>query len=434
MEKPGLLDCLIAPLTWLERAKGWRRFWLLFLYAMTVLVVGVLGWRGFCLWGLPDIGDSFDVARYGTVEVRDADNAMVRYLEAATKLIPTLSRDYHVASTKAWDNLDWATADPEVRRWVVDNRPAFAIWLGGTERPDSLVVQPNAMNSESYGKPVVAIQQFAKLAMLEASALEAAGDLEGAWRLHRASLRASRHIGMHGGTKQRWFGSNIVRMVQPRILRWADDPQITPDLLRRAIAEVEACRRMTSPDSEMVRFDYFAVKSILSRPEEIRRLEASEWDERWVWATWYPIVQDARHFLMREPERSRRVLDLVIAGQLAQCDRPRADRPEVFKYSIYDVDAKTPPSVASVAPEELVEWADGSAVGLIWGLLAVGRSRIEAESGMFDTILIGLAERVFKIEHGSPPRTYGELLGPYLKALPAGIEPGDQFSATTSQN
>ena len=28
-------------------------------------------------------------------------------------------------------------------------------------------------------------------------------------------------------------------------------------------------------------------------------------------------------------------------------------------------------------------------------------------------------------ERGRPPKTYGELVGPYLKALPVGIEPGD---------
>jgi hypothetical protein len=28
-------------------------------------------------------------------------------------------------------------------------------------------------------------------------------------------------------------------------------------------------------------------------------------------------------------------------------------------------------------------------------------------------------------ERGRPPKSYGELAGPYLKALPVGIEPGD---------
>ena len=40
-----------------------------------------------------------------------------------------------------------------------------------------------------------------------------------------------------------------------------------------------------------------------------------------------------------------------------------------------------------------------------------------------------MAERAFEIDHGQPPKTYGELLGPYLKALPEGLEPGDPTNA-----
>ena len=36
-----------------------------------------------------------------------------------------------------------------------------------------------------------------------------------------------------------------------------------------------------------------------------------------------------------------------------------------------------------------------------------------------------MAERAFAIERGRPPKTYGELLGPYLKTLPNGIGPPD---------
>ena len=36
-----------------------------------------------------------------------------------------------------------------------------------------------------------------------------------------------------------------------------------------------------------------------------------------------------------------------------------------------------------------------------------------------------MAERAFEVERGRPPKTYGDLLGAYLKALPDGIEPQD---------
>lgn len=38
-----------------------------------------------------------------------------------------------------------------------------------------------------------------------------------------------------------------------------------------------------------------------------------------------------------------------------------------------------------------------------------------------------MAERAFVLERGRPPKTYGELLGPYLNTLPEGIEPEDRL-------
>ena len=45
MEKAGLLELAVAPLTWLERSRGWRRRGLAFLYLVVALAVGVFGWN-----------------------------------------------------------------------------------------------------------------------------------------------------------------------------------------------------------------------------------------------------------------------------------------------------------------------------------------------------------------------------------------------------
>ena len=63
-----------------------------------------------------------------------------------------------------------------------------------------------------------------------------AGDLVGAWRHYRAALRASRHVGMHGVTVQRAIGSAFLRQSRPRIEAWTENPKVTSELLRQAIA------------------------------------------------------------------------------------------------------------------------------------------------------------------------------------------------------
>jgi hypothetical protein len=397
----------------------------------TLLVVGMLGWRGFCLWGLPDIGEPFDLKRYGTAEVRDADNAMVVYRQAARKLIPPGS-DYKLPTSKAWEVNDWSTADPELRRWVVDNRPAVALWLEGTERPDSLLVQPREVNGEPSHMSLIFLQHFTRLATLEASALEEAGDLEGAWRLHRAALRSSRHAGMHGGTINRYLGLNLLNIGRAGVGRWVEDPRVTPAMLHRAIADIDGCRRMTPPMSEMIRDDYFAVRSILDDSLQLRGFHRNGSEGEWAWYNRFAVVPDTRRFLMREPERSVRVLNLMTAGQLAQCDRPQSARPKLAsrRYTIYELDDRTPPSVAAIDPEDLARWADRSEMALVWGGRNNAAARIESDPGILDSILIRMAERAHEIEQGRPPRTYADLLGPYLKTLPEGFEPTDQVSAS----
>ena len=436
MDKPGLLDWAIAPLTWLERAQGWKRRGLFFFYAFTAMVLGLLGWRSLSLWQLPDIGEPFDVARLGKVEVPDPANAMISYRKAVKDLIAHGLSTYEVAGPKAWDNHDWETADPEVRRWVVDNRKAFAAWLEGTERPDSLVVQPEDLISSTPLDVVVSLRAFARLARLEASRLVLEGDLEGAWRLHRASLRSSRHVGMHSTMVMRSMGQGILVMGRYDVLRWVDDPRVTPAMLRRAIADVEACRSMTAPNSEMFRAEYFLMRSII---EMTKNYPSRPPDNSGGVGNWYDhltIVPMTRQFLRREPERAHRVHNLVVAGILAQCDRPPGERPKLAskKYMIFDLDPRTPATVAAIAPDDLASWADRSAYAFLANDPTFALSRIEGEAATFDTYLLRMAERAYEIERGRPPRTYGELLGSYLRALPEGIEPGDLIAPEPAPN
>ena len=156
MPKPGLADVVLAPLTLLERStvllkrsRGWRRRGLVLLYLAIALTVGLVGWREFSLWGLPDGPEPFDLAKYGRVEVPDADDAMVAYREVFSRFGDLDARNYKVDSATAWEVSDWSAADPEVRRWAEDHRAALEAWLPANDRPDSLLVQPEEMRIAS---------------------------------------------------------------------------------------------------------------------------------------------------------------------------------------------------------------------------------------------------------------------------------------------
>ncbi len=434
-DREEMLDWLLAPLRWLEQSTGWRWWGLVLLYLVVVGSAGVFGYRTLCLWRLPDVGEPFDVGRLGKVDLADSDNAMVFYREAARKLIFGPGPNYRTRTREAWEVVHWGAAEPDVRRWVVENRAAMDLWLQGTVRPDALVVQPRDFTRFSQMGTSDSLRDFARMGLLESSRLEADGDLEGAWRLLRAVLRSSRHVGQHGDLVARGVGKAMFHLARPEVERWLDDPRVTPALLKRALDDLETCRAMTPPPSEMVRYRYFASKAILSDPGTWASVSSPQPGTDSPGHDQLRALKPALNFLRREPERSLRVLRLVTANQLAQVDRPRGEHPALIstKHAIFAADPKAP---GPITPEELASWADRSA----YGMLAVDQAylhlqgKVEAELGLFDGLLVLAAGRAFELEHGRPARTHGELLGPYLKRLPEGIEPGSLTGLAADPN
>jgi hypothetical protein len=427
MGKPGLGDLMLAPLTLLERSRGRKRRRLMLLYLTIALTAGLFGWRAASLSGLPDAPEPFDLAKYGRVEVPDADNAMVAYRAVFARFGDLDARNYKVTDAKAWYETDWSVADPEVRRWAEDHRTALEAWLPANDRPDALLVQPEELRMVTPQEPLQWLRPYVRLALLKGSRLEQSGDLAGAWRMYRAALRASRHAGRHGGTIQRLIAGGFLSQSRPRIESWIDRPGLTAELLRRAIGDVEACRVMTSPASEMVRAEYFSARAAVNDTENWFKLSDSGPYSNVNWYNQFAVGRWAHRFLRREPERSARVLRLIAAGYLAQCDRPRALRPGLrfANEMIYGHDARTPLSVRAISPEALESWARDSIVMELNPFSNLLQGHLDAEAGTFEHFALKMAERAFVIERGRPPKEYGELLGPYLKALPDGIEPQD---------
>ncbi len=427
MDGPSLADRILAPLTWLERARGWKRRGLAALYLAILLAVAACGRRATCLWSLPDAPEPFDLAKFGRVELADADNAMVAYQDVFARFGHLDAAADRVALALDWQAGDWAAVAPEVRRWAEERRGALDAWIAATDRPDSLLVQPGEFRMQSPIGPSQASRAYARLAILEGSRLEGLGDLEGAWRMYRAALRAGRHDGRHGGEIARLKGYGLLRLATPRVEAWIDRPGQTPGLLRRAIDDVEACLALTSPASEMVRAEYFSAREVANDPATWANLGDSGPYSKTDWVNQIGAFVRARRFLRRDPERSARILRLITAGYLAQCDRPRPLRPRLLFEGpmIFDHDARTPPAVRAIAPGDLDAWYRDSVLRDLGPFSSMMLGLLDAELGTFDRFRLRMAERAFAVERGRPPRTYGELLGPYLKALPEGVEPGD---------
>ncbi len=424
------LDALLAPLTWLERARGRRRLALLWLYASILVVGGVLVGREAVLWQLPGAPEPFDLARYGHVYLADSDNAMVFYKQATKLLVfdPTVFESLPKGAGQQWH---WARADPKVRAWVGSNRAALEAWLEGTGRPDALSVQPERFSVSTPLEAISDLQILSYLGIVEATRRHDSGDLEGAWTCHRGAIRSSLHAGRHAGMNPSLFGSSILRRAIPAALDWADDPRLTPELLRRALADLAECRSLASLPSDAIRVEYFSTRSALADPGRWLAWQVEPSDPN-LWYNHLPGVSWARDFFWNEPRRSQKILRLITAGQLAQSDSPADTRLPMIspRYAIYAIGTATPRNLARIDPRRLVAWAEASGCRVVMPNFTYFSTFVQANEGLLDKLRLRLAERIFQHDHaGQPPRVYGDLFPAYLDALPPGTLAGDLLAA-----
>jgi hypothetical protein len=425
---PGVARVALAPLVWLERARGWRRRALLLVYAVVGVGLGACAWRSVTLSGLPDVGDPPDLGALRSLDVPDDRNAFVLYRQAAEKVeARAITGDFG----RLWNIIrgGWAKAGPDAHAWVEANREALALWRRGTERPDALAVPLSRRVPFEERKAVETLPTLAEVALLEGARLEEAGDLAGAWGWYNAVLRASRHLGMHGGWRDRMTSAWMLDLAKERVIPWGESAKGDAQLLRRALRDVAALEAMTPPASMALKVDHLTMLNGLEDPDRLMR----GYERLTTGGGTYeamPRAYQALWFLRNEPERSRRVARLLLANRLAYCDRPADRRPKrVDRYVLgntsFDLDAfvagpDAPPGAHRLSAADLARWFDSTT--FLWRFS--GSYRFLAESCDGDrtgreTLLMILAERCYEREHGAPPPSPEALVGPYLERLPS---------------
>ena len=411
------------------RSTGRARRWIFLAGALSVAGASAFAtWWTTTLYGLPDVGDPFDVAAFVEKPVPDDENAYTLYREAARRI------GEEPNDQMTWD---WATAGPVEKGWLEQNREPLELWRRGTERPRSLYIPSRSINSLTLLPVVQKCRVFVRLAQLEGSRLEAVGDLEGAWRWHRAIFRASRHVGHHATWIERLVGLQFHRVATRQLTRWSSDPRIRPDLLRKALDAVIADYAMTGPISDNIKVEYLSLIKTYDDPDLVWQcmLDPNSNGQTGLTAR---ISRDSKVFsitkgLMNEPERSRRVTRLIYANFLAACDRPPDRRPPVGAtlsipgsggaklLDLHEPDASFPPAAKALSPEKIRQWFDSTiyARNIMNPSFNVTKTA-DAERLAQANLVIALANRLYESERGHAAAKVEDLVGPYLKALPDG--------------
>lgn len=414
-----LTTVLAYPLRAVERTRGWCRLGLLALYVVIALLVAGLLWRRSQLRGLPDVGPPFDVAAFrNPPAVSDDRNAFVLYHRAAQRF-----RQMNPDESKSFSNanLRWSHADARLRAWVAEHAEAVALLRAGSERPEAAfgaTEAPTVQAAHSEKSQVInRLSWVGDAALFEAGRLRSEGDRAGAWALLKAVVRASRHMAQ--GLPTAWGRTTAMTLVQYAngpVAEWTRDPAVDVTLLRRALDDLTAAEALTPPLAAGYRENYLLAEESLADLKpflvqwSLRRSESAPFD---------PSVHapGLAAYFRNEPERSRRVLRLLFANDLAWCDRPFSERPALAdaRLHVYEPDPSAAPSSRAIPPDELARWADSS---LLAPVLPARLGDLE-RWGHNDRWSLGLlkesvAVALFTREVGRPPASPAEALRRYL--------------------
>ena len=297
----------------------------------------------------------------------------------------------------------------------------------GTERPDALdVVPPNTPESWTVMRH---LWSFHVLAQLEAARLEQQGDMAGAYGWYRAAFRATYHLGRRGSAIARMNANRGHAELVVHFTRWAADPRTTPAILRQALDDAVAWGAFTPSESYTLKAEYPAVQQMLESPHSPGRQMAVMRLRTMLGSRAYQLspdqaraISDAWRSWRREPERSRRVLRLVLANWLAYEELPPDRRPDPDpkvsgSYEFYAFGPEAPAG-SRLSPEALARWlATTSDAPDLLRALDIRRNRF-GERASHRALVVLLARELYRRDHGASSPSDEALVGPYLKELP----------------
>ena len=241
-------------------------------------------------------------------------------------------------------------------------------------------------------------------------------------------------------------------MLQRRLTDWATGPRTTISQLRTALEVVLENEPKPEWDLIAVKYGYLELMGALERPIPLSALQdvEGEWTFRLGDLSLSPEMvgqlEAARRFLLREPERSRRVLRLLCANYLAQAEtRGRQPRkPAVFAaltyltstnpitkgrfhIPLYPVGPEAPAGARALPPQDVAGWLVASLDARLRLLMGYDEwlppvrprdRRTVADRRAHRDLVIMLATEIYRRERGVPPSTEAALVGTYLQSLP----------------
>lgn len=415
----------VRPASW----KPWNWPWSVW-GLVTVLMLAMLPFvvRAYFLSAVPVMAEPFDIAAFVGDEIPVEENAFTEYrqvFEMRNVLMQGLhqksasepaSRDYEEVYTGGWE----ASSDG-MRAWLEAHRPALAIWRRGTEKSRALDVLPSERPFETVWGASQDLQDVVPLVLVDQMRWLHEGNVDEAWKLARAAYRSGGHVSQRGVVITGLFSTVIHDMSSEGMQRWAEHPAVTADQLRASLANVTADFALYESESNLLRTDYVALRSSLSRPEWAGMM-GSNFSMPLIDKIVPASVVSGFMWVVGEPELTIRITRQIVANQTREVDKSLAERRQLSgsrMTMLFDTDPTVTLGSAELDAKQLDSGIKASILAKM--VLPATKQLDDAYMrlrGRQAALEVMLATQAYRRDKGEFPESLDALIPQYLEAVP----------------
>lgn len=395
----------------LQRWFGFRRFVAVLVLTALLLLLLPFVIRAWRLRGIPEFPEPFETRAILEYSVPDRENAYTDYRNADS-LYTQPTDDVKELRTRIFEE-DWSLANKEIQEFLDENNQALLAWKQGTARNRAFYLP--ASEYQLVDMDFELIEEMRELhgtAMLLCLQLEAAGKPQEAWEWYRASIRASRHVGTHGGFIERLVGFALFSSCVDQLETWSADPRLESEDLSVALTQLETDWKLTESLSTNIKIEYLSFQRTLDR--FVAEFNAEKG---------LPASAPNAFNFVGEPEISHQMSKIYVHNLLTFCDEIRPERPEVTStYSVFNDPAGFSLGGYKWDAEQFEQAMDRSIFAkLILSSYPPLIDSIDREAMRYQFLRVALAAQAYFREHGEFPTEATALVPEYLAEIPTDI-------------
>ena len=363
---------------------------------LAAIPLAIRSWR---ISSLPQIEKPFDIEEFCAVTIPDEENASIEYRKAFKLLVPFPGKREDWNSYRALAHGNWDDAPSAYSSWIKANNPAFNLWLKGTAKPSAMFTPRRDIDYFQVDY-ISDARSLVRIAMLRAGLHLRDGNTVKAWQTLHAAFRFSRHLGQNGIHTERTAAVGLVAIISSVVQTWSHHVNTSAADIDNAISILSRdFRTMTSPFSRTLKHEYLAARQCLKTLRQ----------NSWVFTN-EPMIDSAVLFVLGEPEYSERLLDLVLANQLSECDTNPLSKTKIVPSDsrLFDISAVPGKRISGVELAGLLKPV--SAIELEAGFVSIEHSivALNLEKTYLNLMIAGLSIEAYVRRNGRFPASLDE--------------------------